>query len=133
MARPTKRTPETEAAILDALRAGNTRTDAALIAGLNPHTLSDWCKRFPQFSAAVEKAEAEARARMVAIVAKAAVHTWTAAAWYLERRDPEHFGRRDRLDMTLDARREAERIAAEDGLDPSEVLAEAEAILARAR
>ena len=55
--------------------------------------------------------------------------TWTAAAWWLERRKNSDYARRDKVEMTVDLRREAERLAAEQGLDPSEVLAEAEAIM----
>jgi Transposase len=52
-------------------------------------------------------------------VAKAAAEgTWTAAAWWLERRKHQDYGRRERVDMTIDLRREAERLAAANGLDP---------------
>ena len=41
MARPTKRTPEVETAILNALRVGNTRTDAALAAGVSRGAIAE--------------------------------------------------------------------------------------------
>ena len=51
---------------------------------------------------AVEKAEDEAEATYTALVAEAAVDpkNWTAAAWWLERRRPDHFARRERVEMT---------------------------------
>ena len=88
MARPTKRTPEVEQMILNALRIGNTRTDAALVAGINRDTLHEWLA-FPEFSAAVEKAEAEARARAVGYLAKAAAGHWQAAIAFLDRQAAE--------------------------------------------
>jgi len=51
-------------------------------------------------------ADAVERARGVAIVASlhtirkaAAEGTWTAAAWYLERTQPQHFGRQQRIEI----------------------------------
>jgi hypothetical protein len=44
----------------------------------------------------------------------------------LERRRPDDFGKRDRVEVTFDFRREAERL----GLDPDQAIAEAERILA---
>jgi hypothetical protein len=48
----------------------------------------------------IEKAEGEAEAVYTRIVADAAVKNWTAAAWWLERRRPEDFARRERVEMT---------------------------------
>ncbi|GEM_PF-1999609 len=84
MARPTKRTPDVEQTILNALRIGNTRTDAALVAGINRDTLHEWLA-FPEFYAAVERAEAEARARAMGYLAKAAAGHWQAAIAFLDR------------------------------------------------
>ena len=46
--------------------------------------------------------------------------TWQAAAWKLERRYPDEWGRRDRLE--LDVKREAERLAQEHGLDAGQLI-----------
>jgi hypothetical protein len=82
------------------------------------------------FRDAVEKAEADAEVRYSAQVAKAATDgTWQAAAWWLERRRHTDYGRKDRVDMNLDVRREAEKMAAELGLDADAIMAEAEAVL----
>lgn len=83
-----------------------------------------------EFSGAVIKAEADAELRFLGQVAKAAAgNNWQAAAWWLERRQHMDFGRRDRVDMQIDVRKEAERIAAEAGLDVDAILAEAQAIV----
>jgi hydrogenase maturation factor len=47
----------------------------------------------------------------------------------LERRKNSDYARRDKVEMQIDVRKEAERLAEELGLDPAEVIAEAEAIM----
>ena len=112
MARPTKLDDLTQRRITDALKAGNTRANAARMAAIAPSTLRDWERRgesgdpeFSAFSAAVKKADAEAEAAMVAVIHGAAqTGTWQAAAWFLERRRHRAWGRKDGGD-----RRDAER------------------------
>jgi hypothetical protein len=53
--------------------------------------------RYKRFFEAIEKAQAEAEARDVALIAKAATTDWRAAAWRLERRLPRKYGPRVRL------------------------------------
>jgi hypothetical protein len=106
--------------------AGEQRTDAAAHAGIHHDTFYDWLGN-PTFSDAIEKAEAEAKIRAVGQIVRAAQGgTWQAAAWWLERRYPKQFGRRDQVDVQLDVQRMAERLAAESGLEPAAILAEAE-------
>lgn len=94
--RPTKLTDKRAALILDALRAGNYLETAAAAAGVHRDTLNEWRHKFPDFSDAVEKARAEAEVGHVGVIRRAAVETWQAAAWWLERSFPERWGRRDR-------------------------------------
>lgn len=125
--RPSKRTPEREQRILDALRAGSTRKTACAHAAVEQHTFQRWVLRFAHFAQAVEKAEADAQLRHEAVIAKAAQDgTWQASAWWLERRRPEDYGRRERLEVTV--RQRAEQLGAELGLDPAALVAEAERI-----
>ena len=131
---PGKRSPERETAILNALRVGNTRRASAQAAEVSEDTLANWCKADSVFLGAVIKAEADAELRFLGQVAKAAAaNNWQAAAWWLERRKHEDYSRREKMDMTLDVRKEAQRIAAANGLDPEAVLAEAERVLAERR
>lgn len=51
---------------------------------------------------------------------------WQAFAWYLERKYPDRWGRRDRVDVTV--RKEAERIAGEFGVDVDEIITRAQSI-----
>ena len=97
MARPTKRTPEREARLYEALRAGNTRRASCSYAGISESTLATWLERFDDFRDAVEKAEADAEIRNVAIIQRAATDTWQAAAWWLERRRPGDYRQRNEV------------------------------------
>ena len=57
-------------------------------------------KIFVEFIEAIKKAEAEAISRNVKLISEAAQTTWQAAAWYLERRHPEDFGKKERHEIT---------------------------------
>lgn len=131
MARPPKRSPERETAILNALRVGNTRRASCAAAEVSVDSLARWMEADAEFRGAVVKAEADAELRFLGQVAKAAAgNNWQAAAWWLERRQHTDYGRRDRIDMNLDLKGLAAKMAAEDGLDPDALLAEAERIIA---
>ena len=128
MSRPSKYTPERCAAILTAIRGGNTRIIAAKMAGISDSTLSDWMIRFPSFRDDIEKADAEAEGWHVLNVRQHAAETWQASAWWLERRRPKQWGRVDRVDVTF--RRQAEAMAASIGCTVDELIEEAERIAA---
>lgn len=103
MGRPSKRSPEREQAILNALRLGNTRMASAAYAEIHYDTMVAWMGRDPEFLQAVRKAEADAEARFVGrIVQAAAEGTWTAAAWWLERRRPESYARTERVESAVE-------------------------------
>jgi transposase len=110
LGRPAKLTPELQNKICDAIRAGNYLETAAAFAGIGKSTFYDWLRRgqrvskgiYHDFSAAVEKALADAEARDVALIAKAAADGhWQAAAWRLERRFSERWGRRETVHATV--------------------------------
>lgn len=112
-------------AILGALEHGCTRRAAAGAGGITSATLYRWLED-EAFREAVEKAEQKAEATFTAIVAEASVTSWQAAAWWLERRKWQDYGRHDRVDV--DVRKEAERLATElgDGTTAEQLIAEAE-------
>lgn len=116
-------------AILNALRTGCTRRAAAAVGGISHQTLYNWMAADLTLVDAIERAEGEAEATFTAIVAQSAPKSWQAAAWWLERRKFGDYARHDKVDMSIDLRREAERVAAEQGLDADAVMAEAEAIV----
>lgn len=117
--RPTKLTPEVQEKICSAIRAGNYIETASAYADVAKSTLYEWLKRgqrekdriaknprarirkeeapYVEFSNAVEKALADAEVRDVMLIGKAAEENWQAAAWRLERKFPDRWGRRDKF------------------------------------
>jgi predicted site-specific integrase-resolvase len=93
--------------IVDLIRAGNYLEVAAAAAGIHRTTLHRWMRlgreqkrgRYRRFLNAVEKAQAEAESRGVALIAKAASEDWRAAAWQLERRAPQRYGARVQISV----------------------------------
>lgn len=67
------------------LRTGSNRTDACVMAGISYETFTVWMQK-PEFSDAIKKAEVACKNRNIKIIQKAAITTWQAAAWFLERR-----------------------------------------------
>lgn len=97
----TKLTPEVRKALVDSLAAGVDQKHACEAAGVPARTFRYWYAKgrkggSPETVAlftAVKKAKADAVRRNVAIIQKAAQDgTWTAAAWWLERRHPDLYG-----------------------------------------
>lgn len=101
MARSYKRTPEVEKRIYDALRLGATYKLAAQYACIDHATLYRWLEKDATFATKVKEAEGAATVGWLAKIEKAASDgNWQAAAWKLERRYPDDFGRRERVEHT---------------------------------
>ena len=106
MARPTKLTPEIQARIVTAIRAGNYAEPAARSAGISPATYYRWLRRgeraasgiYRDFYEQVRRAESEAEVHAVAVIRRAMGDDWRAAAHYLERRYPDRWRRRESLE-----------------------------------
>lgn len=90
--------------LLYGLRMGMTRRAASGYAGFSKSTLYRMLEDDPEgtFGTALENAEAEAEATYSAIIAREAAipKNWTAAAWWLERRHPADYARREKVEMT---------------------------------
>jgi transposase len=100
MSRPTKYSAKTCDAICAAVAVGCTYEQAAAVAGVHYDTLRVWRNTFPAFSGALEKAEASGvLSRLARIQAAGRDGAWQADAWWLERKYPEQWGRRDRLQV----------------------------------
>jgi hypothetical protein len=98
---------------LVALREGVSMRAAALAVGLNPETVAEWRwkgkkwpEKYPQYAELNDKidtVQAEVQREMVTVVVNTAKsgapNTWQAAAWYLERTDPENWARRDKVSV----------------------------------
>lgn len=115
--RPLGLTTEIQEAMMQAVSAGAYMETAAAYAGITKDTLYRWLKRGARarrelgrgkritvddrrlvaFSDALKKAAAAAEVADLKIIGKAARRTWQAAAWRLERKHPDRWGRRDRV------------------------------------
>ena len=102
MARPTKLTPEIQARIVTAIRAGNYAGPAARSAGISEPTYYRWLERganeeqgiYREFHDAVRRAEADAEVHAIVVIRKGMERDWRAALAYVERRYPERWRRR---------------------------------------
>jgi transposase len=100
MGAPTKFTPPVRQRILDAIALGLTHEQAATSAGIDRETLWAWRKAKPAFSDELEKAAiAGMSARLERIQMAAHEGNWQADAWWLERRFPDQWGKRERVDV----------------------------------
>jgi hypothetical protein len=112
MTEATKYNQDTVARIVEALRRGNTRRNAAAAAHISARTFSEWLSAYDEFEQAVFEAEQTAVRYMNDVVLLAASKgNWYAAMTWLERRYPLEYGRVDRL--TALQIEEIERIHAE--------------------
>jgi hypothetical protein len=101
MGRPTKLTLEAQQRIVQAIKVGATYELAAQYGGVSYNTFNEWMKKgdaaksgkYREFHEAIKAAEGDAAIKWLAMIDKAAVETWQAAAWKLERRYPQNYGR----------------------------------------
>lgn len=100
-------TPERTAIICEALEGGAYLATAAALAGLHPDTVYKWLKRgaegeepYATFASAVESAQATGEKRLLDLIRAAAAEPkhWQAAAWMLERKFPDRYGRKMRVE-----------------------------------
>lgn len=101
MARPTKYSEDLAEKICNLLEGGNTRKTAYTVAGISHDTFAAWLLKFSAFSERVKRAEQVAIARNVVVIQAAATKQWQAAAWFLERKDPDNWKQRQGLDIDL--------------------------------
>jgi DNA invertase Pin-like site-specific DNA recombinase len=107
--RRTKLTPELVKTFTDSLAEGNAIETAAAVAGISETTYYRWLQAgreakggaFWEFCEAIKRAEAESEAERVRRIRTAGQGgNWQADAWWLERRRPERWGRKDRHEVS---------------------------------
>ena len=105
MGRPSKLTPEVQGLIVDGISAGLTYQLSCERAGIFPSTFYAWLERgelqatgrYKEFSEAITRAKADSALRLVSQITLAAPKDWRAAAFMLERRFPDDYGKRTEL------------------------------------
>lgn len=93
-----KFSPEIIKEICTAIREGSSQKDAATLAGISEETFHQWKRNKPEFSEPLLKAELECKNRNIKIIQKAAITTWQAGAWWLERRYFMEYGLKHQMD-----------------------------------
>ena len=96
--------------LLEAIRLGMYTEHACAYAGITSATFRNWRKLaedgvepYKSFWISVSKAEADAIVRRVARIEQAGKDgSWQADAWLLERKYPDKFGKRDKLQLQGD-------------------------------
>ena len=109
--RHTKLTSELQQKLVELIAAGNYVVTACRYVGISDDTYARWRERgrteatgiYAEFAAAITRAEAQAEARAVALVAKAIPDDWRAGAHFLERRYADRWGRQDRMKAEVTA------------------------------
>lgn len=87
-----KYTPDTVDLICKYVAEGLFQKDAAVLAGVNPSTLSEWKSQYPELAKALKAAELSGKKEMLDSIRKASKKTWQSAAWYLERKHHDEWG-----------------------------------------
>jgi hypothetical protein len=106
--RPAKFTPAVQERLLTVIRLGAYRNAACDFAGITPETLRIWLRRgeaegagpYWEFCTALKQAEAAACIKALGTIRLAMEQNWQAAAWFLERKRPQEWGRRERHEHT---------------------------------
>ena len=134
--RPTKLTPEVTEKICAGIRSGLYLEDAASLAGVDVRSVHRWMARgddepdgqHAAFCHAIKKAVSETQVAALGIIRTAAEGgNWTAAAWYLERRHPNLWGRRA---VASQAAHEGQEAQEQTALDADVVMRKLEALRA---
>ena len=103
--RKTKLTPEVQEIIVDGINAGLTLGLTCARAGVTPATFYNWLEKgeaaksgvLMEFFNAVERAKADSALRLVSQITLQAPTDWRAAAFMLERRFPDDYGKRSEI------------------------------------
>lgn len=107
--RKTKLNNKIKDLIIESIKEGNTNEISAKLAGISQATFYNWMAKgreaekgiYRNFVEEVEMAEAFAMAGAVKNIKRAGEEDWRASAWYLERRDPANWGRKERLSADI--------------------------------
>lgn len=95
-------------AMVEAIRNGNYASTAAEACGISSTTHYRWMEQgedgiepYSGYRDAIKRAEAEAEMNAVKVIKAASLENWTAGAWYLERKFPDKWGRKDKLTQEI--------------------------------
>ena len=109
MGRPEKLTKELSDKLFTVICAGNYMETAAAFCGISKQSIYTWMKYgnekksqiYIDFLDGIEKAQAESEIRDLETIKEASKTQWQAAAWRLERRFYQKWGRKDNMNLGL--------------------------------
>lgn len=110
--RPTGLTPEVADSILSVIADGGSLRDAAASVGVRHTLICQWRANgekpgarahFADFADRLKATRAAAKLDMIALITKHARKSWLACAWILERRYPNEFGLRHRVQAQIES------------------------------
>lgn len=79
------------------LEEGMNRVDACILAGVSYQTFLNWMEKF-EFLESIKRAETKFKNKNIAIIQKAAVKSWQAAAWLMERKYSDEFALKQKFE-----------------------------------
>jgi transposase len=88
-------TPDKELEILTAIRLGLREATAANVCGVQSQTLHSHKQRHPEFADKIATSMAACERKALVAVVERFEDDWRAATWFLERRFPDVWGRRE--------------------------------------
>lgn len=94
--------PNIQKKFLDTVKLGATIADACGVCGFSDDTLRRYLDKNASFAESYYAARHEAKVSCVASIRKAAIGNWQAAAWFLERSDPETWGRTQKIILKVE-------------------------------
>ena len=106
----TKLTPELQEKFCNAIENGDSILGACGYVGISEKTYYNWMDRaaeaktktkFVKFKECVDKAKAKALHNFEQVITHASTDHWQAAAWMLERRHPNLYGKREKIEADV--------------------------------
>ena len=106
----TKLTPELQEKFCKAIENGDSILGACGYVGITERTYYNWMDRaaeaktktkFVKFKECVDKAKAKALHNFEQVITNASMEHWQAAAWMLERRHPNLYGKRENIEADV--------------------------------
>ena len=106
----TKLTPELQEAFCQAIENGDSILGACGYVGITERTYYNWMDRaenakgrtkFVKFKECVDKAKAKALHNFEQVITNASMEHWQAAAWMLERRHPNLYGKKEKIEADV--------------------------------
>lgn len=100
-----KYSPKRVSIIVNELSNLNSKVNAAEAAGITYKTYKIWYDTYPEFREKIDGILDEVHIKISNGAVNAVINKfdddWKAASWYLERTNPDKFGKKDKLDQNL--------------------------------